>query len=122
MYASCGKVNRDGDVSLDWAVGLLEGEGCFSIFKRRSKNNLYQCSIFCEMTDEDTVRKLHDILGVGKVTIRPARKNRKSTWILTIQKQQEVFDTLLRVMPQLGKRRLNKAKELFNYLEPIICK
>lgn len=104
-----------------WSAGILEGEGCFSIFKRKNKE-YSQCSIQCEMTDEDTVRKLQEQLNVGRVSHREARPSRKPTWILTIQKQKDVFDTLIRVMPYLGERRLNKASKLFEYLEPIVCK
>lgn len=106
---------------IQWAAGILEGEGCFSIFKRKNKD-YSQCSIQCEMTDQDTVEKLQKVLNVGKVSYRAPRPTRKPTWILAIQKQQEVFDTLIRVMPYLGQRRLKKAQELFSYLEPIICK
>lgn len=74
------------------------------------------------MTDQDTVEKLQEVLGVGKVSYRAPRLSRKPTWILTIQRQKDVFDTLLKVMPYLGSRRLNKAQELFSYLEPIVCK
>ena len=106
-----------------WVAGILEGEGCFSIFKR--KNGIHsQCSIQCEMSDRDTIEQLQKELTVGNIAYRSNenRGNRKPTWILTIQKQQDVFDTLIRVMPYLKSRRLGKASELFNYLEPIVCK
>lgn len=108
------------ELDYQWAAGILEGEGCFSMFQRRGKE-YYQCSILCEMTDEDTVKKLHEVLGVGNCSQRPARENRKPTWILAIQKQKDVFDTLIRVMPYLQSRRLNKASQMFSYLEDIIC-
>lgn len=103
---------------LAWAIGILEGEGCFSMSKRKGKE-YYQCSILCEMTDEDTIMELHNVLGVGRVSQRPTRINRKPTWILSIQKQKDVFDTLICIMPYLSKRRLEKARKLFDYLEPI---
>jgi len=106
--------------SYEWAAGILEGEGCFSMFQRKGKE-YYQCPILCEMTDEDTVRKLHEVLGVGTSAQRPLRGTRKPTFILCIQKQKDVFDTLIRVMPYLQSRRLEKAKKMFNYLEPIVC-
>jgi hypothetical protein len=104
-----------------WAAGILEGEGCFSIFQRKGKD-YSQVSVLCEMTDQDTIEKLQKELGVGRVSRRAPRPSRKDTWLLAVQKQQDVFDTLIRVMPYLGKRRLKKAQELFNYLEPIVCK
>ena len=110
-------------LNYEWAAGILEGEGCFSIFQRPTKNNK-SLAIHCEMTDEDTIRKLHEVLGVGNVNYRPSRTSRKvskESWILSIQRQKDVFDTLIRVMPYLGERRLTKAREMFDYLEPIIC-
>lgn len=105
---------------IEWAAGILEGEGCFSMFQRKGKT-YYTCSILCEMTDEDTVNQLHQVLGVGRISQRPARTNRKPTWLVSIQTQKDVFDTLIRIMPYLKERRLAKAKQLFNYLEPILC-
>lgn len=107
--------------SIEWASGILEGEGCFSIFKRKNKE-YSQCSILCEMTDKDTIESLQKSLACGKVSYRKPRPNRKETWILSVQKQKDIFDTLLKIMPYLSTRRLDKAKELFNYLEPKICK
>jgi len=101
---------------ISWAAGIIEGEGCMSIFKRKGKE-YYQCSILCEMTDEDTVNTLYSVLGVGNVSKRPRRGIRKPTWILSIYKQIDVFDTLIKIMPYLHSRRLAKAKELFTYLE-----
>lgn len=88
------------------------------MFKRKGKE-YYQCSILCEMTDEDTIKELQNVLGVGTFSQRPIRGVRKPTWILCIQKQKDVFDTLIYIMPYLKSRRLAKAKQMFNYLEPI---
>jgi hypothetical protein len=108
---------------IGWAAGILEGEGCFSINYRTHKSgNVHpQLAIHCEMTDEDTIDKLYGVLGVGNVYYRENDRadgrKRKPSWILSIQKQKEIFDTLLRVMPYLGERRLAKAKEMFDILE-----
>ena len=110
------------DQDYGWAAGILEGEGCFSIFQK--KNKTYKTlAIHCEMTDEDTIRKLQEVLGVGNINYRKSRDDRKvskPSWILSIQKQKDIFNTLIRVMPYLRKRRLDKAKEMFEYLEPIV--
>lgn len=106
-------------MNLSWAVGLLEGEGCFSFFKRPNRNN-YQCAIICEMTDEDTIKTLQKVLGVGNITTRiPKKVNRKQSWILSIQRQEDIFNTLIKIMPYLHKRRLEQAKKMYNYLEDI---
>lgn len=105
---------------IPWAAGILEGEGCFSMHKRKGKD-YYQCAIHCEMTDEDTIISLQKALGAGRVSQRDARGVRKPTWILSIQRQKDIFDTLIRVMPYLGDRRLSKASDMFEYLEEIVC-
>jgi len=107
------------DYKIPWAAGILEGEGCFSLFRRPDKPHLTTCAIHCEMTDEDTVNDLQKALGVGKIYYRSNEKRgkRKPSWILSIQKEKEVFNTLLRVMPFLKSRRLEKARELFDAIE-----
>lgn len=106
-----------------WAAGLLEGEGCFSLYKRKSRRNTFDAAIHCEMSDEDVVRRLPLIFGVGTVNLRLNKNNRrtdsvrKPTWIWSVQNKQHVLEVLLRVMPYLGSRRLEKAKELVTNIE-----
>ena len=106
--------------NLAWAAGIIEGEGCFSHYQRSNRPST-GAAIHCEMTDEDTIRTLHKVLGVGKVSRRPARARRKPTWILSIQKNGEIFDTLLRLSPYLMSRRKLQAAKLFKSLEPKVC-
>lgn len=113
------------DVDYKWAAGILEGEGCFSIFTRRGSNNKV-CAIHCEMTDEDVIQKLQNVLDCGNISYRENNRGdgrtRKPSWILSIQRQKDMFDTLIRVMPYLHSRRLTKASEMFSILEEKIIK
>lgn len=102
---------------ITWAAGILEGEGCFSIHKRSNRPNTVNCAIHCEMTDKDTIQDLQSVFKVGTINFRTGRGNRKDSYIWSVQKQKDIFDVLLEVMPYLKLRRLEKAKELFNYLE-----
>ena len=99
-----------------WAAGLLEGEGCFSMHKRKGKD-YYECAIHCEMTDEDVLLTLHKVLGEGTLSQRPPRNTRKRTWILSIQNQQGIRNVLNKILPYLHSRRTEKAKEMLDYLE-----
>ena len=105
-------------LTIEWAAGILEGEGSFNIYQRANRPlGSKQCTITCEMTDKDTIYNLRTALGAGTIASRGARPNRKPTHILSIQKMEEVFSTLINVMPYLNSRRLARAKELFNHLE-----
>lgn len=106
---------------LAWCAGILEGEGCFSTFLRRS-NKCKGVAIHCEMTDEDTIQRLKYFLGVGNVVHRLNNKRtdgceRKPTWILSIQKQEEVYEVLLKILPMMSERRSLKIKEQLEILK-----
>lgn len=112
------------DIDIGWLAGLLEGEGCFSIFTRKTAKWDYKTvAIHCEMTDEDTVRKAHMIAGVGNVIERSnmsGRKDarqRKKTWIWSVQNHQGVLYVCETIYPHMGIRRQQKIKELIEYVK-----
>lgn len=116
-------LNANKELHYAWAAGVLEGEGCFSIHKRRNRRNTFEAAIHCEMSDEDIVRRLHNLFGVGTVNLRLNKAGRrtdsvrKPTYIWSVQNKTAVLEVLLRVMPYLGERRLAKAKQLLNNIE-----
>ena len=119
-------MNQQNPEKIAWAAGLIEGEGCF-VFSKDKRSNHHKTAIQVEMTDQDTILELQTILG-GRVyeSNYPAKyrafPNAKLSWRLLISKQTEVFNALIKIMPHLKARRLEKAKELFNYLEPkVVC-
>jgi hypothetical protein len=110
------------EIEYAWAAGILEGEGCFSIHKRKDRPSPTS-AIHCEMTDEDVIIRLHSVFGVGTVVTREntsGRKDksiRKVSYIWSVQNKKGIAEVLLRVMPYLGERRLAKAKEMFAQIE-----
>lgn len=108
-----------------WASGILEGEGCFSFFKRKERLNTASIAIHCEMTDEDTINTLHNVFKEGSVVKRlnmSGRRDtrpRKPTWIWSVQNKNGVLNVLLQVMPYLHSRRLEKAKQLLDHIEKV---
>lgn len=116
-------MSSDSEVVYAWAAGILEGEGCFSIHRRKDRSNTLNTAIHCEMTDEDIIRRLHAVFKVGTVNVRrnmSGRKDtraRKATWIWSAQKKSDVLEVILRVLPYLGERRAAKAKELMVSIE-----
>lgn len=101
-----------------WAAGIIEGEGSIVNNKIKDRANSFRSSISVTMSDEDVIRKLHSVLEVGTVCGPYNKEGRKPIWSWAVQNQKGCFDTLLRIMPYLGKRRLEKASELFEQLEP----
>lgn len=108
------------DMNAAWVAGLLEGEGCFVLSKRTDKPNTFIRAIHCEMTDEDVIRKLAALTGVGPVTLRlntsgrRDTRKRKPTWIWSVQNKVDIKSVLTYVIPHLGARRKAKAEALYD--------
>lgn len=111
---------------VSWAAGVIEGEGTF-VFSKDKRSNYHKTAIQVEMTDRDCIQDLQATFG-GSLweSNYPAKykafPNAKPSWRWSVHKQKEVFDTLLHIMPYLKSRRLEKARVLFDYLEPRVCK
>lgn len=89
---------------LAWAAGLFEGEG--SIFERKSERGNVGASVTVVMTDEDSVRRFHTAVGVGKVYgPYPGRGNCKQTWRWSAHTFQDVQYVVCLLWYGLGERR-----------------
>ncbi len=111
------------ETDVAWSAGLLEGEGCFTVFRRTSAKWDHKTSaIHCEMTDEDTIRRLHSIFKVGNVIFRDGRvprndrAQRKPTWIWSVNNHEGIALVLESVLPYLEQRRAAKAHEILEYI------
>lgn len=97
--------------NLAWAAGLFEGEGSFT-FARRGK----YVSIVAElgMTDEDRVRRFHEIVGAGSVTTHsnPAKAHWKTIHVWKTGSFEGVQSVIALLWEWLGPRRRNRAKEI----------
>lgn len=112
-----------------WAAGIIDGEGCFTKIEEKKKGvqtGWFHCRVQVEMSDFDTIHKLQKTFGgVGCLCDRSehnAKIDRKPTIRWYVNKQKDVFDILIRIMPYLSARRRAKAKELFAYLEPKVVR
>lgn len=102
---------------LAWACGLLEGEGCFSLHVRKSgpQAGRVEAAIHCEMTDADVVRRLALVfVGLGTVCQRPARTNRKPTWIWSVQRKAAIRTVLNYIEPHMGLRRREQINKILD--------
>jgi len=96
-----------------WVAGLLEGEGCFRINENYPR-------ITCEMTDEDTIRRLHKIIGKGSILYNKPRiiqsyqniKKRKPTWCWGVSSANDVLDISNKIIPYMSDRRQQKIQEI----------
>lgn len=103
-----------------WAAGILEGEGCFSLNKRKSRPNTYTSAIHCEMTDEDVIKSLYETFKVGNyypIKKRSDGQIRKPSWRWTVYKQEDVFGVLMKISPYMHSRRKEKISDLIKHLE-----
>lgn len=97
-------VNELSDSELGWVAGLLEGEGSFSESYKRVRVQVYS-------TDEDVVRRIHALTGLGNVTGPYARR---ATNIAVRSQPKPIFCWVARVgserlceavFPLMGERR-----------------
>lgn len=95
------------EYEIGWVVGLIEGEGSFTIKKTRRKNG-YSCQpqLRVAMTDKDVVEKLATLVPVGNV-LKAGRKTDggKDVWMWTITNSQALIDFMITVRLLMGKRR-----------------
>lgn len=102
----------DSDVDAAWAAGLFEGEGSISHFPRKDRASTVR-AMRITMTDEDVVRRFHQLVEVGTLTDGPAfEEGHKHRWIWYVQRWADLEELLLRLLPYFGTRRRKKALEL----------
>jgi ribosomal protein S27AE len=98
---------RESEVA--WAAGLFEGEGSIAILGNSVRLHL-------AMTDEDTVYRFREIVGVGGICIRRIRRTQPlHTWHLN--KRADVERVLTLLLPWLSSRRTARAMEALGVIE-----
>lgn len=89
------------DLELAWLAGLLEGEGSFL---RPPPSDLKRPRISIEMTDEDVMQRVADLVGLKLVRPRIRQVHWKPSFRLAIRGPKAV-DLMKRLYPLMGKRR-----------------
>lgn len=95
-----------------WVAGILEGEGYFGV--RRTRYN--QVDITVNMTDEDVIRRLAELTGVGKV-YGPYPGVNKPRWDWKVQKFNDCIDLAKTVLPWMSVRRTEQIQALLESAE-----
>jgi hypothetical protein len=101
-------------MSIEWAVGLFEGEGCLYRDKRCNTWTLQ-----LRMTDEDVVKRFADIVQCGKINFEGAQPTRnkpnvKPCWRWDCSKKSEVKRVLTLFLPHFGNRRAYTTLNCFD--------
>ena len=100
-------------MSIDWAAGLFEGEGC--IVANRPGKRRYELKL--GMTDKDIVSRFAEVIGLGSITFVPSTNPKHKDqyhWLLT--GKSKVRSVLIKLLPFFGERRayaaLNKLDDI----------
>ena len=104
------------DFELGWIVALFEGEGCltFGLQGGPHPSHLGIWRAFIKMTDEDVVRRFHELIGVGTILSLGSEGFRKDgdpykdAWRWTITRQEDVLNFCALLAPHMGARRAAK--------------
>ena len=101
-------------MNLDWIIGFLEGEGCFTSFTRRQKGKLIKCPKFSlYQNDRKILEMVRDYLMMGTITKgSPSHKN--ICYSLNISAYLEV-EKLIKLIK--GRLQMDKKKEQFKQWE-----
>ena len=102
---------------LAWAAGLFEGEGSFSYSKHTGgTGRQVQARAELAMTDEDVVRRFHQIIGIGAVDSKhtPSMQaaGHKPQWRWRVWSYEQIQAVVAMFWPWLGQRRRGRAKEV----------
>jgi hypothetical protein len=95
-------------VSVEWAAGLFEGEGCITV---KTQKGLSSPMLALSMTDEDIVRHFHRVVVHGNFT-GPYDWGNKPVWRWQCVKLAHVFELMALLGPYLGTRRQERIAEV----------
>ena len=91
---------------IQWAAGLIDGEGCISIAKQARKDRptaAYHLRITVTMVHLPTLERLQKIIG-GNIHVKRSYQNHRTAWVLTIY-DKKALKALLRLIPHLVTKR-----------------
>ena len=109
-----------------YIAGLFDGEGCVTYSKtpkkRKGKKKDYKTwniRMEISMTDESTIRYVHDILKVGTVTIRKPTKSwtgKKTQWRWRCSHRDAYY--VAKVLWPFTQTKLHKIEQIIDHYTP----
>jgi len=101
-------------VTLDWAVGLFEGEGTAYV-SYRGRNTLGAPQVALVTTDIDVLRRFKRVVGVGRIYgPYQNKKKQKPYWRWATHTWEEGLAVLHSFYPHLGERRRAQSRVVFD--------
>lgn len=102
-------MNEITSMNLGWVAGIIEGEGWFV----RNKSTGLQICV--AMTDYDTIERLKQITGIGRINERKFTEvNKKNQLQWTVGKRSDVVDLLNQILPLMSIRRSGQIQEVLD--------
>lgn len=102
---------RHRELEVAWAAGLFEGEGSFAL-EAKGRYGLTYARASLGMTDEDTVRHFHKVVGVGVVTIWDSPPPRQRQWRWRTSSRADFATVADLLAPWLHERRAARLAEI----------
>lgn len=113
-------VYENGNPEIAWAAGIIEGEGCIMFKVSPQSIGRRTTRIRVTMCDEDIVRRLYNVFRIGRFRGPLARsysgKSVKDLWLWEVNTQSHVKEVLDLILPWLGLRRAEKAREVLDFI------
>jgi len=107
------------DAQCAWLAGLYEGEG--TLYRQTdARNGSVSYHLRLPMTDEDTVRRAHEIAGVGYVYALPRRQvGWKPQWVWVVRRRDDIAHVIRDLLPWLGNRRATDARRFLDWYDSL---
>lgn len=102
------------DIRDSWASGLFEGEGCISWGNTNGKYASVELAM--NMTDRDVMESFLDWAGCGRLYDVRRQPGLKRQYAWRTGNKDDVRAVLIRMIPHLHSRRLEKAMFALDYI------
>ena len=101
------------ELELHWLAGLLEGEGCFTVYKPE-KNNYPVCAIQIAMTDKDVMDRVHKLIGGHYSPYQATCKGKptKTAYKIHLTNRREIAKLGAKLLPLMGERRAEALEKV----------
>ena len=101
-----------------WLAGLLEGEGCFRLYRDQQRQGKFvylyhRPRIICAMTDRDVIERLQRVTGVGRISLgRKPSPRHKPYWQWTVSRDGDAAELMRALLPHMGERRRARIEQV----------
>ena len=112
-------------MKIEWLVGLMEGEGCFSVAKSGSSGKYTTPLMSLVMTDKDVLDKAsHMMNAIGRRALTRCKRRLPSGKIAYQAQTTGLPATriMMTLLPHMGKRRSAMIRSILRSWQPKIYK